>query len=119
MGIVKFFMSYWKPLMLSLLIAGAYFYGYSNGIESQKVEQMKAVKKAQEKDAKELAIIQQQLIDTEAELLNSTDKIKIEYRTKTKEVVKYVKEHKGVNGVDLNKCILDDAGLQHIRDAYK
>lgn len=113
----KFFMSYWKYILPVLIVVGVFFFGFNLGIDHEKVNTQKQIDKQAELDAKRYGVLQQDLLDTESQLLDDTNKVKVEYRTKTKEVIKYVKENKGVGGVDLNKCILPDDGLRSINQA--
>ena len=101
-----------------LIIFVTYQAGYSSGANNTTNEYNKKLKELQTKNAKDLAILQQELLDTETQLLNDTDKIKIKYKTKVKEIVKYVHDNKTTTGVPLSKCILPPDGLHKILSAY-
>jgi hypothetical protein len=113
-----FLLKYMKYAIPLLLVVGVYFYGHSNGMDQERLDNQSALLEAEKDAAVRLDALQGQLLETESQLLGYVTETRVEYKIKTKEVIRYVKENKGVGGVDLNKCVLTPAGLLNITDSY-
>jgi hypothetical protein len=113
-----FLLKYMKYALPLMLVVGVYFYGHSKGMEQERLDNQSALLEAQKVSAVRLKDLQSQLLETESQLLDYTTKTRVEYKIKTKEVIRYVKENKGVGGVDLNKCVLTPTGLLNITNSY-
>lgn len=114
-----YLLKYWKYLV-PLIGAGAiFFYGFTLGQDNIESKYQRSLTDAQEVSAKKFAKMQVELLETESQLLDDVTATKVVYKNRTKEVIRYVKENKGVGGVDLNKCILSPDGMRKITDAFK
>jgi len=92
--------------------------GYHKGTVVTETAYRLKLQALQEKNAKDLYALQQDLLDTEKSLLDDTNTVEVRYKTKVKEIVKYVNKASTNKGISLSDCELPDDGLRRVISAY-